>query len=196
MTATIRMAISIQKPLFDQTESLIQQFNISRSDLVCMAIEHFVKDYQDQRLFDEISKASAQQENFSDASQVDKGRKAVSQGDIFWVPLEETSYTHPHVVIQDDVINCSRINTVVVCALSTNMKRAKAPGNVLLEVGEADLPKQSVVVVSQVSSVSKTQLGEYIGSLSKQRINQILAGMRFLQLITNSREIVGEEEPV
>ena len=110
----------------------------------------------------------------------------VNQGDIYWVPLEEPNgselgYIHPHVVIQEDVINRSRIHTVVVCALTTNIKRANMPGNVLLEAGEANLPRQSIVVVSQVSTVDKAQLGEYIGSLTKERIDQILAGMRFLQ---------------
>ena len=113
----------------------------------------------------------------------------VNQGDIYWVSLEEPNesiqvHAHPHVVIQDNVINRSRIDTVVVCALTTNLKRAKAPGNVLLEAGEANLPRQSIVVVSQVSTVAKAQLSEYIGSLTSQRINQILAGMRFLQRMT------------
>jgi mRNA interferase MazF len=113
----------------------------------------------------------------------------INQGDIDEPSAAEPGYTHPHVVIQDNVFNRSRINTVVVCALTTNLKRATAPGNVLLEVGEANLPKQSVVVVSQVSSVDKMQLGEYIGSLTKERISQILAGMQFLQLMTEHREI-------
>jgi len=105
----------------------------------------------------------------------------IQQGDIYWVTLEnEESYTHPHVVIQEDVLNQSRINTVVVCALTTNMKKAQAPGNILLELGEANLPKQSIVVVSQVSTVDKSQIGEYIGKLSEERVKQILAGMRFL----------------
>src|SRR5512145_1492511 len=116
----------------------------------------------------------------------------IKQGDLYWVPLEEPNgsdpgYIHPHVVLQEDVFNRSRIKTVVVCALTTNLKRAKAPGNVLLEAGEANLPKQSVVVVSQVSTVEKTQLGEYIGSLTGQRIKQILAGMQFLQSMTERR---------
>ena len=118
----------------------------------------------------------------------------INQGDIYWIPLEEPDgsepdYIHPHVDIQGNVLNHSRINTLVVCALTTNMKRAKAPGNVLLEVGEANLPKQSVVVVSQVSTVEKTQLGEYIGSLTKQRVKQILAGMQFLQKLSEHHEI-------
>jgi mRNA interferase MazF len=114
---------------------------------------------------------------------------AVNQGDIYWVSLEQPSgmergYPHPHVVIQENVINHSRINTVVVCALTTNMKRANTPGNVLLEVGEANLPRQSIVVVSQVSTVDKAQLGEYIGSLHQTRVDQILSGMQFIQRMT------------
>lgn len=122
----------------------------------------------------------------------------IHQGDIYWVSLEESEgaesgYTHPQVIVQDNVFNHSRIHTVVVCALTTNIRRAKAPGNVLLEVGEANLPKQSVVVVSQVSTVQKTRLGEYIGTLNQQRIDQILTGMRFLQSLSERQEISEEE---
>jgi mRNA interferase MazF len=124
---------------------------------------------------------------------MDKDDMVINQGDIYWVPLNEPSgaepgYIHPHVIIQENVINRSRINTVVVCALTTNIKRANAPGNILLEVGEGNLPKQSIVVVSQVSTVNKADLGEYIGSLTQQRIGQILAGMRFLQRMTEHSE--------
>lgn len=112
---------------------------------------------------------------------------AVSQGDIYWLQVEESSEAqgeirHPYVVIQEDVLNHSRIDTVVVCALTSNLKRATYPGNVLLDINEANLPRQSVVEVSKVSTIEKAQLGEYIGSLSEQRIKQILAGMRFQQV--------------
>ena len=115
----------------------------------------------------------------------------INQGDVYWIPLNDSNasaYTHPHVIIQDNIINRSRITTLVVCALTTNTKRAKAPGNVLLEAGEANLPRQSVVLVSQVSTVDKAQLGEYIGSLTQLRIDQILAGMQFLQHMTRHHE--------
>ncbi|MBX3058417.1 MAG: type II toxin-antitoxin system PemK/MazF family toxin [Anaerolineae bacterium] len=113
--------------------------------------------------------------------------RVINQGDIFWIRPENVpeaepgDFPHPYVVIQDDVFNHSRIHTTIVCALTTNLKQAHAPGNVLLEAGEANLPRQSVVVVSKVSTVPKAQLGEYIGSLNAQRIAQVLAGMRFLQ---------------
>ncbi len=106
----------------------------------------------------------------------------IRQGDVFWVDLDEPSapepgYRHPHVVIQNNVFNRSRINTAVVCALTSNLKRAESPGNVLLEEGEADLPKQSVVNVTQIFTVNKTGLVEKIGSLSRKRVSQILEGV-------------------
>jgi mRNA interferase MazF len=109
----------------------------------------------------------------------------INQGDVFWVDLGEPSgsepgYRHPHVVIQNNVFNCSRIGTVVVCALTSNPRRAKAPGNVLLEKGEANLPKQSVVNVSQIFTVDKRDLEEKIGTLSRRRIHQILDGVRLV----------------
>ncbi len=111
----------------------------------------------------------------------------INRGDVFWVAPDDSrgpvpSYSHPHVVVQDDVFNHSRITTVVVCALTSNLHRANEPGNVLLEVGEGNLPRQSVVVVSQISSVDKARLGERIGSLSDARVEQILAGLRFQQV--------------
>jgi mRNA interferase MazF len=111
----------------------------------------------------------------------------INRGDVFWIGPDDSrgpvpSYSHPHVVVQDDVFNHSRITTVVVCALTSNLHLANEPGNVLLEVGEGNLPKQSVVIVSQVSSVDKDRLGERIGSLSDTRVEQILAGLRFQQL--------------
>jgi mRNA interferase MazF len=109
-----------------------------------------------------------------------------NRGDIFWVGPEAArgsvpGNAHPHVVIQDDVLNRSRVESVVVCAATTNLKRAGEPGNVLLEAGEGNLPKASVLVVSQVSAVEKAALGAYIGTLSAARVEQVLAGMRFQQ---------------
>ena len=110
----------------------------------------------------------------------------MNRGDVFWIEPDETrgpipGHAHPHVVIQDDVFNRSRIHTVIVCALTTNLNRAIEPGNVLLDPGEGNLPKRSVVIVSQVSSVEKSKLGEQVGTLSAARVEQILDGLRFQQ---------------
>ena len=114
----------------------------------------------------------------------------INQGDVYWIELDEPTgsepgYSHPHVVVQNNVFNASRINTVIVCALTSNIKRAEAPGNVLLEKGEANLSKQSVVLVSQIFTVDKTQLGEFIGTLSERRVKQIIDGIYLMTEIRN-----------
>jgi mRNA interferase MazF len=120
----------------------------------------------------------------------------IKQGDIFWFDAGEPkgsspAYSRPVVVIQNNVFNRSPLGTVLACALTTNLRRAKAPGNVLLNENEADLPKQSVVVVSQVLTIDKLELIDKIGSLSKERIDEILEGIR---LITEPREVAEELE--
>ena len=109
----------------------------------------------------------------------------IRQGDVFWVELgapkgSGPGYRHPHVVVQNNVFNESRINTVVVCALTSNLKRGDAPGNVLLHKGEGGLKKESVANVSQVVTVDKGDLIEKIGSLSQSRVNQIIEGLCLL----------------
>jgi mRNA interferase MazF len=110
----------------------------------------------------------------------------IRRGEIYWVPADPTrgsvpGVPHPHAVIQDDLFNASRISTVIVCTVSSNINKASEPGNVLLEIGEGDLKRQSVVMASQVSSIYKSRLGERIGKLSDARVEQIIAGLRFVQ---------------
>lgn len=107
----------------------------------------------------------------------------IQQGDIHWLQPEnpndaEPRIPHPHVIIQ---VNAHAADTVVVCALTSNLRRVSLPGNVLLEAGEANLPRQSVVEVAKTATVETTRLGAYIGTLSEQRIAQILAGIRFIE---------------
>lgn len=108
------------------------------------------------------------------------------RGAIHWLEPDDArgaipAIPHPHVIVSDDVFNRSRVHSVVVCALTSNLTRASEPGNVRLDVGEGGLEKPSVVVVSQVSAVEKARLGAYIGALSEERVEQIIAGLRFQQ---------------
>ncbi len=115
----------------------------------------------------------------------------IEQGGIYWVDLgeprgSEPAFRHPHLVIQNNLFNASKINTVVVCSLTSNIKRADAPGNVLLQKGEASLPKKSVVNISQIFTVNKSDLADKIGQVSKKRVNEILDGIK---LLTEPREV-------
>jgi mRNA interferase MazF len=104
---------------------------------------------------------------------------------VFWVDFGEPGgsgpgFRHPYVVLQNNVFNASRLNTVVLCALTSNVERAKAPGNVLLRKGEGNLLKDSVVNITQIVTIDKSDLVEKIGSLSPGRINQIVEGVELL----------------
>ena len=109
----------------------------------------------------------------------------IKQGEVYWIDFcepkdSEPGYRHPHIVIQNNVFNTSRINTVVVCSLTSNLKRAKAPGNVLLDKGEANLPKKSVINITQIYTVNKADLIEKIGQVSENRVKQLLDGIKLL----------------
>lgn len=109
----------------------------------------------------------------------------IKQGEIYWVDLgeptdSEPGYRHLHLVLQNDVFNASLISTVVVCSLTSNLKRAQSPGNVLLNKGEANLSKASVVNISQIYTVNKDELTEKIGNVSAERMQEIIAGVQLL----------------
>ncbi|MBI5756587.1 MAG: type II toxin-antitoxin system PemK/MazF family toxin [Nitrospirae bacterium] len=82
--------------------------------------------------------------------------------------------------MQNNVFNESRINTVVVCAITSNLKRSEAPGNVLLSKGEGNLPKDSVANISQIITVNKSDLLEKIGRVSTSKVKQIIEGVKLL----------------
>ena len=173
MDRLLETTVPLQKSLIESADALAQRLNLTRSQLFAIAVENFIRQYQHQLA-----------EGESTAEPIHTQRREFHQGDLYWVAVDEPGISHPCVIIQDDLFNRSRIHTLVVCALTTNLKRAKSPGNVLLEAGEGNLPRQSVVEVSKVSAVFKKQLGEQVGTLSAQRVEQILAGMRFLQSLT------------
>ena len=109
----------------------------------------------------------------------------IRQGDVFWIDLGAPrgfapGYRHPHVVVQNNTFNLSRINTAAVCSITSNLARAAAPGNVLLRKGEAGLSKSSVVNVSQLYTVDKSDLVERIGTLSSRRVAEIVTGLKLL----------------
>ena len=114
----------------------------------------------------------------------------INQGDVFWgdpgtVRGSAPAGRHPFVVVQNNLFNHSRINTVILCLITSNLSRSASPGNVRLNVGEANLDRPSVVNVSQLYTEDKSYLGAWIGTLSPSRVRQVLDGLR---LITEPRD--------
>ncbi len=170
MSDSGNVSISLPKALYDQAEVLAQALDTSADAIIRQAVTQYL---------------------LAQSEREDEPDRVIRQGDVYWLQLTDSAtwkpgmppqgVAHPHVVVQDDLFNRSRISTVIVCALTSNLNRVNMPGNILLDEGEAQLPRRSVIEVSKVSTVEKTQLGEFIGSLTEQRIQQILAGMRFVQ---------------
>lgn len=107
------------------------------------------------------------------------------QGDVFWVDTNksigpETGSRCPYVVIQNNVFNFSRMTTVILCALTDNLKMSQLPGNVLLSRGEANLPDRRVVNVTDIITVDKLSLWDRSGTLSRTRMREILKGIRLV----------------
>jgi len=113
----------------------------------------------------------------------------IRQGDVYWVDLGDPvgsapGFRRPVVVIQNDLFNASRIRTVLVCIVTSNALRAATPGNLLVTPAESGLDGDSVVLVSQVQTLDRVQLAEYVGSLPPRRVRAILDGIR---LVTEPR---------
>lgn len=109
----------------------------------------------------------------------------IRQGDLYWVDLGEPTGSRPglrrpFVVVQNDLFNRSRLATVVACALTSNLGRAGAPGNVLVPRREGNLSQDSVVNVTQLFTIDKSELAERIGRLGTERMADILRGIRLV----------------
>jgi len=107
----------------------------------------------------------------------------IFQGEVWWADLNEApvgstpGFRRPVVVVQSDMLNRSHLATVVCVPLTSNLRWATAPGNVLLRSADTGLGKDSVANVSQILTLDKTQLTEQVGKLPTRRINLIFAGI-------------------
>ena len=106
----------------------------------------------------------------------------VAQGHVYWASLPDPTgsgpgFRRPVVVIQGDALNRSRVKTVVCVPLTSNLRWAEAPGNVLLPARAAGLPKDSVANASQIITLDRELLTEEVGKLSKRQLELILAGI-------------------
>jgi len=107
----------------------------------------------------------------------------IRKGSIYWVNFSpgrgsEPIGRRPGLVVQNDVLNDSKLNTVIMLAITSSMKLAELPGNVVLRKGEANMPKKCVVNVTQIKSVDKAWITEKIGTLSREKMDEVHEGMK------------------
>jgi len=109
----------------------------------------------------------------------------VKRGEIWWATLpaptgSEPGYRRPVLVVQSDVFNASRIDTVVVLSITSNRRLAAAPGNVELTSRHSKLPRASVVNVSQLSTLDRRALTERVSALSPGMLAHVDRGLRLV----------------
>ncbi len=109
----------------------------------------------------------------------------MQRGEIWWANLPEPTGSgpglrRPVLIVQADAFNQSRIQTVIVAVITKNLNLAEAPGNVLLSTRVSHLPADSVVNVSQLVTLDKLLLTDYVSTLTSKKIKQIEAGLRLV----------------
>ncbi|MFH0726206.1 MAG: type II toxin-antitoxin system PemK/MazF family toxin [Pseudomonadota bacterium] len=112
----------------------------------------------------------------------------IQRGDIYWVNFSprngsEPLGRRPGLVIQCDALNDSKINTVIMLAITSTLKFGELPGNVTLRKGEANIPKTCVINVTQIKSVDRASLMEKIGSLSNEKMEEVTEGLKLVMEI-------------
>lgn len=107
------------------------------------------------------------------------------RGEVWWAVLgtprgSEPGYRRPVLILQTNEFNDSRLRTVVVAAITSNLRLADAPGNVRCRPRETGLDKPSVINVSQIATVDKRSLQEQAGRLSGRLLARVEAGVRLV----------------
>ena len=118
----------------------------------------------------------------------------LAQGQVWWAELPVPSgsapgFRRPVLVVQGNAFNRSRIATVVVVPLSSNIRLADAPGNVQLSAAESQLPKASVANVSQIVTVDRSSLTELVSQVSSRYLEQVLTGIDVVLGRVNARHV-------
>ena len=109
----------------------------------------------------------------------------IRQGDLVWVKFPQARGSkpagrRPALVLQSNAFNLSRINTIVVAAVTSNLKYEEMPGNIRLSKGEAGIPKASVVNISQTHSLDRTFIESRIGTLGSEKLQLVRSGLKIL----------------
>jgi len=109
----------------------------------------------------------------------------MTRGEIWWADFDipfgsEPGFNRPVLILQADAINKSKINTIIVIPFSTNLLLENAPGNVFVDKDESKLSKDSVLVVSQISTIDKTRLIKFENKVTQNIMNSVENGLKII----------------
>jgi len=109
----------------------------------------------------------------------------MERGTVWWAQLpepiaSEPGFRRPVIIIQSNAFNRSRIRTIVAVVLTSNLRLAEAPGNVLIPATDSGLPKDSVANVSQIITLDRTFLTEKGGRMPSRIMKAVDDGIRLV----------------
>lgn len=112
----------------------------------------------------------------------------MQRGELWWASLPDAvgsapGYRRPVLIVQSDAFNISHIQTIIVLAVTSNLRLANAPGNVFISADQSGLSRDSVINVSQIITTDKTFLTDYISTLPARKMQQVEDGMRLVLLL-------------
>ena len=107
------------------------------------------------------------------------------RGEIWWAELgipygSEAGYTRPVLIVQDDSFNKSKIKTIVVLPITTNLRLSDAPGNVFIRKNETKLSEDSVIIVAQLYAIDRSKFTKRISKVTKETMEQVEIGMKLV----------------
>ena len=190
-TAGMKTAVSVPNDLFAEVERMARRSGRSRSEVYSTALREYVARHEPDQITEELDRViddiggPAADGAFADVAArrvLGSVEWSISQGDIWWADLAEPAgsqpgFRRPVVVVQGDAFNRSTISTVVCVPLTSNLRWADAPGNVLLTARMTRLPRDSVANVSQVVTLDRNTVTERVGALSEAKLHLVLAGI-------------------
>lgn len=109
----------------------------------------------------------------------------IKRGEIWWADLPEPigsspGFPRPVLIVQSNSFNKTNLNTSIVALITTNLDLAEMKGNVLLKKNQSALPKDSVLNVTQIFTIDKRLLVEYVGAVSERKMEQVEKGLRLV----------------
>ena len=112
----------------------------------------------------------------------------MKRGEVWWADLpdpvaSEPGFRRPVLILQSDDFNRSHINTIVAVAITSNIKLAAAPGNVILSKRSVSLGRESVVNVSQIVTLDKSFLSQRVGRLAAPKLREVEEGIRLVLVL-------------
>ena len=162
----MKVAISLPDPLFSAAEQLAERLHVSRSQLYASALSEYLKERHDGAVTEKLDAVYGSAAGAMDPparNRPGQGCWRMKRGEIWWASLPNPvgsgpGFKRPVLVIQANAFNTSKIATVVVAAMTSNLALAEAPGNLRISKSDSGLPQPSVVNVSQIITIDKSVL--------------------------------------